>query len=197
MNIWDERYNQNDYIYGTNPNEFFREELQKIPPGIIFLPAEGEGRNAVYAALQKWEVHALDSSIEGQKKAFRLADRNNVQINYAVADLTDFNLPEEKFDVIALIYTHLPETIRKSIHTKLIRSLKVGGTIILEAFSTEQLQYTSGGPKTLELLYTPEIIEEDFKSLQFIKFENKMTTLSEGEYHKGKAHVIRLVAKKE
>lgn len=197
MNIWDERYNQNDYIYGTNPNEFFREELQKIPPGIIFLPAEGEGRNAVYAALQKWEVHAVDSSIEGQKKAFRLADRNIVQINYAVADLTDFNLPEEKFDVIALIYTHLPETIRKSIHTKLIRSLKVGGTIILEAFSTEQLQYTSGGPKTLELLYTPEIIEEDFKSLQFIKFENKITTLSEGEYHKGKAHVIRLVAKKE
>ena len=197
MNIWDERYNQNDYIYGTNPNEFFREELQKIPPGIILLPAEGEGRNAVYAALQKWEVHAVDSSIEGQKKAFRLADRNIVQINYAVADLTDFNLPEEKFDVIALIYTHLPETIRKSIHTKLIRSLKVGGTIILEAFSTEQLQYTSGGPKTLELLYTPEIIEEDFKSLQFIKFENKITTLSEGEYHKGKAHVIRLVAKKE
>lgn len=197
MNIWDERYNQNDYIYGTNPNEFFREELQKIPPGIILFPAEGEGRNAVYAALQKWEVHAVDSSIEGQKKAFRLADRNNVQINYAVADLTDFNLPEEKFDVIALIYTHLPETIRKSIHTKLIRSLKTGGTIILEAFSTEQLQYTSGGPKTLELLYTPEIVEEDFKSLQFIKFENKITTLSEGEYHKGKAHVIRLVAKKE
>lgn len=196
MNIWDERYGGQDYIYGTQPNEFFREELQKIPPGIILLPAEGEGRNAVYAASINWQVHAVDSSIEGQKKAFRLADRNNVQINYVVADLSDFNLPEEKFDVVALIYTHLPETIRKSIHTKLIYSLKVGGILILEAFSKEQLQYTSGGPKTMELLYTPEMIKEDFQTLQFIKFENIITTLSEGDYHKGTAHVIRLVGEK-
>lgn len=196
MNIWDERYGGQDYIYGTKPNEFFREELQKIPPGIILLPAEGEGRNAVHAALENWNVFAIDLSIEGQKKALKLAKQYNVQINYDVSDLTEYNFPEEKFDAIALIYTHLPESIRKTVHTKLLNSLKVGGILIFEAFSTEQLQYTSGGPKTLELLYTPEMVKEDFQSLQFIHFEKTITELSEGEYHKGIAHVIRLVAEK-
>ncbi len=37
MNFWDEKYRQSEYVYGTQPNTFFREELLKIPPGFLFL----------------------------------------------------------------------------------------------------------------------------------------------------------------
>lgn len=46
----DTRYGQTDFVYGTRPNQFFKEKIDKLKPGIIWLPAEGEGRNAVYAA---------------------------------------------------------------------------------------------------------------------------------------------------
>ncbi len=196
MTIWDERYSSQEYVYGTQANKFFQKELQKIPPGIILLPAEGEGRNAVHAAKENWKVYAIDSSIEGQKKALKIAEQMNVQIHYTVSDLKDFDFPTEKYDAIAMIYVHLPNAIRKKIHHKLINSLKVGGKFILEAFSTEQLQYTSGGPKTLELLYTLQMIKDDFKDLQFINLETTITNLSEGLYHKGDAHVVRLVGVK-
>jgi hypothetical protein len=46
----------------------FKEQLIKIPAGTILFPAEGEGRNAIYAATQGWNVNAFDQSIEGKRK---------------------------------------------------------------------------------------------------------------------------------
>lgn len=61
-NFWDDRYRDGKYIYGTNPNAFFKEYIIKHPIGTILLPAEGEGRNAVYAAQCGWKVEAFDLS---------------------------------------------------------------------------------------------------------------------------------------
>ena len=47
INFWDDRYSQPEYVYGVKPNEFFAEQIQKLTPGEIILPCEGEGRNAV------------------------------------------------------------------------------------------------------------------------------------------------------
>lgn len=45
--------------YGTEPNAFFKAQLDQLTPGRLLLPAEGEGRNAVYAAKKGWEVAAF------------------------------------------------------------------------------------------------------------------------------------------
>ena len=37
-NFWDTRYSESEYAYGTKPNEFFREELDKLKGGKILLP---------------------------------------------------------------------------------------------------------------------------------------------------------------
>ena len=71
--MWNKRYAQTDFVYGTEPNEFFEQQLLKLTPGKILLPAEGEGRNAVFAAKKGWEVYAFDSSIEAMKKAEKWA----------------------------------------------------------------------------------------------------------------------------
>ncbi len=99
-------------------------------------------------------------------------------------------------EAIAFIYAHYPPAIRKQIHQKAISWLKPGGKIIIEAFNPAQLQNTSGGPKDVAMLYTEEIIYEDFQELEIELIQMLQTTLQEGKYHQGKADIIRFVGSK-
>jgi 2-polyprenyl-3-methyl-5-hydroxy-6-metoxy-1,4-benzoquinol methylase len=193
---WNERYSASEYIYGTEPNAWLAEKLALLQPGKILFPAEGEGRNAVFAAGLGWEVFAFDQSEEGMKKALSLASEKGVNIQYSLGNLTDYNAEPRQFDAIALIFVHMPLEIRQTVHHRLLSFLKPGGHLILEAFTKHQLKNTSGGPKTELLLYEPAFIAEDFGSLEFIEFSETTTVLDEGPLHQGKAFVIRLFATK-
>jgi len=190
-NFWNERYSEKEYVYGEEPNVFFADQLSQLNPGTIILPCEGEGRNAVYAALNGWKVKAFDSSEAGKIKALELADKKEVTINYTIDDAVTATYPESSADVVAFIYAHFSPSIRKQIHQKAISWLKPGGRIIMEAFNPDQLKNNSGGPKELSMLYTEEMIKEDFKGIQITLLQNLTTELSEGKYHEGKADVIR------
>jgi len=74
--------------------------------------------------------------------------------------------------------------------------LKVGGTVLLEAFNPEQIPRTSGGPKDITMLYTPEILMLDFADVDDIAISIETVHLDEGPLHQGKAEVIRMIAKK-
>ena len=113
---WDTRFGKEEYAYGTRPNEYLKEKLTGLTPGNILFPAEGEGRNAVYAAKLGWNVSAFDISTEGRKKALKLADQNQVGIDYQIGELQTLGYQEEQFDAIALIYAHFPPHIRKDYH---------------------------------------------------------------------------------
>ena len=191
--FWNERYSEKEYVYGETPNAFFATQLNALQPGTIILPCEGEGRNAVYAAAKGWKVNAFDSSEAGKIKALQLADKRNVVINYAINDATVINYPENSADVVAFIYAHFPLAIRQQIHRKAIQWLKPDGKIIIEAFNPDQLKNNSGGPKELSMLYTEEILKDDFKELQIELLQTLQTTLNEGKYHKGVADIIRFV----
>ncbi len=196
QNQWDERYARQEYIYGTEPNMFLKEQLARLKPGRILFAAEGEGRNAVFAASLGWLTDAFDQSTEGQKKAIQLATRKGVTINYFIQSLNDWNPEPDQYDCIALIFVHLPDGLRQQVHHAVIKALKPGGTLILEAFSLNQLPRTSGGPKTAELLFLEEHITSDFKELIFMKFHETQSLLNEGPLHQGLADVIQLVALK-
>ncbi len=194
---WDERYKNKEFVFGTDPNEFFADTLKNIKPGRILLPCEGEGRNAVYAAKKGWMVEAFDLSIEGKKKAELLALENDVQIHFQVADAVKVEFVPETFDVIALIYAHFPPEIRTFVHQNMIEWLKPGGMLLMEAFNPEQLGNNSGGPKDPDMLYTEEILKIDFDGLKIIMLEKAKITLNEGSRHKGLADVIRFIGVKQ
>lgn len=194
--MWDHRYAESEYVYGTNPNDFFKQELDKLVPGKILLPAEGEGRNAVYAGEKGWVVTAFDQSEEGRKKALRLADARGVTIEYQIRDLETIDYPDDHFDAIALVFAHTPAIKRQQIHRNLIRFLKPGGTVILIGFSKKQLQFSSGGPKEESMLFSQEELKEDFSDLHFRSIELLEKEVDEGDFHRGKASVIQMVAVK-
>jgi 2-polyprenyl-3-methyl-5-hydroxy-6-metoxy-1,4-benzoquinol methylase len=194
--FWDKRYSEKEFSYGTEPNQFFKQQIDKLVPGKILFLGEGEGRNAVYAAKLGWEVDAVDFCVSAKVKAIKLADINNVKINYSISDLTEYQFKENYYDVVVLIFLHLPKDLRDRVHAKTHLALRDNGTLIIEAFNKEQIKNTSGGPRDLELLYDENTLINSFKELKINLIENKIVKLDEGYYHKGKANVIRFVGVK-
>lgn len=200
--IWNKRYSEEDYAYGTEPNEFLREKLNDLKPKSILFPAEGEGRNAIYAATLGWKVDAFDISDEGKRKALKLAENKKVSIDYRVGNLQELGYEKEQFDTIALIFAHFPATVRMSLHSQLFSLLKSNGIIIFEGFSKKHLTYREknpnvGGPEDIDQLFSEEELRNDFFDYDFLFFEETEVELSEGKYHNGIGNVIRFVAKKK
>lgn len=194
---WNNRYAASEYVYGKEPNSFFKQQLSGLPAGKILLPGEGEGRNAVFAAKAGWNVDAIDQSETAKAKALLLAKENGVSINYLVSTLNDVQLKEQEYDAIGLLYLHFNYEEREQIHKKFLQALKPGGTLILEAFAKEQIKNSSGGPKDVNLLYSLEDIIEDFIDFDINVFAKETITLDEGNGHQGKAVVIRFSGKKQ
>jgi len=198
---WNERYSSEEFAYGEQPNNYLKEQLGKLEVGRILFPADGEGRNGVYAATLGWTVSAFDISIEGQKKAFQLAEKNKVEIDYQVGDLDSMNYEADQFDVIGLIYAHFPAAIKSAYHKTLDSYLRKGGVIIFEAFSKNHLDYVSknekvGGPRDLATLFSIAEIKSDFPNYDFEELVEVEIELQEGLYHNGKGSVIRFAARK-
>jgi hypothetical protein len=194
---WDSRYIAEEYIYGINPNSYLKEFLDGKPAGRILFPAEGEGRNSVYAASLGWQVDAFDQSVAGRDKAVRLASEKGVSINYQLSSLEEWSSNGIQYDCIALIFVHLPPDLRTEIHQKMISVLKPGGILLLEAFTKNQLPRTSGGPKNLELLFDALELKRDFSELEIIEFKETQVILNEGPLHQGLADVVRVQARRK
>lgn len=200
--FWDERFSSDEYIYGEEPNEYLKAKLSELYPGEIMFAAEGEGRNAVYAARDDWKVTAFDQSREGKKKAMKLADKHEVKIDYRVGDLPELGYEKDEVDVIALIYAHFPKELREEYHKLLLSYLRRDGLVIFEGFSKKHTAYQQvnpkvGGPKDEELLFSMEEIKKDFGALNFLEISEEEVDLREGEFHNGLGAVIRFVAQKK
>ena len=194
--FWNERYGQKMYVYGKAPNVFFANQINLLPKGKLLLPAEGEGRNAVYAALKGWKVSAFDYSEAGKEKALELASSYEVSIDYQLQNADDFQVGDG-FDAIALVFAHFSGVERTHLFKKLEDSLVPGGHLIMEVFSKNQMGRESGGPQNLELLYSKDEIKALFPNLDFQILEETRTVLDEGAHHQGDAAVIRVFAEKK
>jgi SAM-dependent methyltransferase len=199
---WNERYSKVEFAYGEKPNNYLKEQLEKLEPGKILFPAEGEGRNAVFAAKLGWSVSAFDISMEGKKKALLMAENNKVTIDYQVGNLKNMNYINEQFDAIALIYAHFPADIKSSYHKTLHKYLRKGGVIIFEAFSKKHIEHIArnekvGGPTDVKMLFSTNEIRADFPDYEIMELEEIEIELSEGSFHNGIGSVIRFVGRKK
>lgn len=195
--FWNTRYAENGFAYGTQPNVYLNSHAALFKKGAkVLVIGDGEGRNGVWLAEQGCQVTSVDASKVGVEKAQALAAEKGVNIDAIVADLNEWEWPKSEYDFIVIIYVHFPPEVRALLHDKVISSLKTGGQLIMESFTPEQLNYSSGGPPVLEMLYTAEMMQDDFKLLEIQQLEECTADLEEGKYHVGVAAVIRLLARK-
>lgn len=194
--MWDERYSEEGYVYGTTPNEFLESVAGQLHTGKTLCIGEGEGRNGVYLATQGHQVTGVDSSSVGMAKAQRLAGEKGVSIETQVADLAHFNIEPEGWDTVVSIFCHLPPPLRKDVHKRVVAGLRPGGYLVLEAYTPKQLAYNTGGPPVAEMMMTTATLREEFGGLEFLHLEELDREVHEGKYHHGMAAVVQLLARK-
>ena len=195
--FWNERFTQDTFAYGKEPNQFLKENIHLLPKGNILFVAEGEGRNVVFAAKNGFKVSAFDYSESGQQKALLLAKEIGVTIDYEVSDVLELPYEKESFDALVFIFAHFPAEIRKEAHLKLLELLKPEGEILFEAFGKEQLNYTSGGPKDIDMLFSEGEVHNEFPAISFDSLSTEKIVLDEGLFHQGEGVVVRFIGTKK
>lgn len=193
---WNLRYGDEEYFYGTNPNDFLQENAHLIPQGSVLCVADGEGRNSVFLATTGRDVSSVDISDVGVSKTKRLASEKGVSVDAQVGDLADFDLGRNKWQGVVSIFAHLPIDLRQDLHRRVIESLAPGGVVLLEAYTVDQIGRGTGGPQVPELLMSAESLSQEFASLEIIHLKELEREVVEGSGHTGLAAVVQLIARK-
>lgn len=195
--FWDDRYAADaSYVYGRSPNGFFQQVIDGLPAGRALLVAEGEGRNAVYAAREGWAVRAIDFSAAARAKALALAAEAGVSIEYELADATAY-ATEERFDLIAIVFLHLGPGERRAAFRRYADLLAPGGRLAVVLYHPDQLGKRSGGPKQAAWLVDAEELDATFGDLLVTeRLEAGDEVLDEGPYHVGLASTTRYVGRR-
>ncbi len=198
--MWDERYQQSDYAYGSEANDFLKAEYARIPAGgRVLCLAEGQGRNAVFLARQGYAVTALDQSPVGLQRARELARARGVSIETIVADLADYDLGHAAWDGIVSIFGHTPPPVRQRVHCAVPEALKAGGAYLLESYTPRQLDMPGTGgppPERCDWLMELAVLQQELAGLDFSIGREIDRTVNEGRYHHGLSAVVQVVATK-
>jgi SAM-dependent methyltransferase len=194
--MWDERFSEPGWAYGTEPNEFLVSVADRIPPGRVLCLAEGEGRNAVFLAGRGHEVCAVDASRVGLAKAQALANQRGVRVETILTDLAEFDIEPGGFTGIVSIFCHLPPVQRAALHERCLRGLAPDGAFVLEGFTPRQLELGTGGPRSRELLMDLATIRQELPGLRYEVARELERSLDEGRYHRGTAAVVQVLAVK-
>ncbi len=194
--MWNKRYAEEAYQFGTRPNDFLVEVASRLNPGRTLCLADGEGRNGVYLAGLGHQVTSVDLSSTGLEKARKLADAKGVSLQLIEANLVEFDLGSDCWDTIVSIFFHLPSAIRHPLHQRVATALAPGGLLVLEAYTPAQLSFGTGGPPVADNLMTLDRLQFDFPGLSFEHALEKEREVIEGHLHNGQAAVVQLLARK-
>lgn len=201
--FWHDRYAATDFAYGEAPNEFLASRAGQFVKGqSAFVPADGEGRNGVWLAEQGLEVTTIDLAESGRDKALALAEKRGVSLVALSGDVFEWTWPEAVFDHIVLMFFHLPPEARERLHALVVKALKPGGIVTLEAFTPEHAARREkgeavGGPPSPDWMMTPDTLRREFATLTELYLEERETVLREGLFHDGPATVVDAVFKKD
>lgn len=195
VSFWDDRFSDEQYVYGIQPNSFVREAADhwlSAAQEVLALGA-GEGRNAVFLARQGHSVTAVDYSAKGLRKTRRLADDEDVHVETIQADVRDW-APDRQWGALVVTFLHLPAPERERLYRLTQRLLRSGGVLVAEWFRPEQRTegYTSGGPPDPDMMVTPEELRDHFPRGGIELLEVAEPFLDEG-MHRGPAATVRFV----
>jgi tellurite methyltransferase len=161
---WNSKYETEVYLFGEKPIPFLVENSHLLPKGKVVDIAMGEGRNGVYLATQGFDVLGLDISEKGLEKAHNLAKKNNTTIETKVADLENYQLQPNSYDVIVCTYY-----MDRNLYKQFESALKPGGMIVVETYNVDYLKYAKFSRKWA--LDTNELLDI-FKDLRVIRYQD-------------------------
>jgi len=163
--VWNKRYETESYIFGKEPVAFLTEHVDILPKGKALDLATGEGRNAVFLAKKGFDTDCCDISEAAIEKARMLAKESGVTIRAFVADLENFQLPKNTYDVITCFYY-----LQRDLIPQIKKALKPGGMVVYETFTVENLERGFTGPKNRNYLLKPNELLQFFRDLKIVYY---------------------------
>ena len=162
---WDERYRGTELVWGAEPNRFLVEEVAGLAPGRALDAACGEGRNALWLAAQGWETAGVDFSEAGVARARSLADQAGLPVTFEVVDLTAWQPPPRRFDLVLVAYLQLPGTVRHDVYGCLTGAVAPDGTMLVIGHDRANLTEGVGGPQHPDVLLDADEVAADLAEL--------------------------------
>ena len=197
---WNERFLESeDYIFGTEPNDFVARHRARFQPGMKVLAiADGEGRNGVWIAEQGCEVWSVDGAPAASAKAQRLAQMRKVNLHIITQDISQWDWDAQQFDaVVGIFFQFANPNLRTKLFDGMKRAVKPGGMLMIEGYGMKQLEYKTGGPDIPEHLYTLPLMRESFGDMQIELLDEYDAEIHEGPRHQGMSALVDLIAIKK
>ena len=194
---WNERFSTVNYLFGEKPNQYLAENTPLLQNGKALSIADGEGRNSVWLASQGFDVDAFDFSPVAIEKAKKLADKQQVSVNFHCNDWESFDWKAERYDTIAGIFFQFADPgAWTELFEKLNFALKPGGTLIIQGYGKAQMQYNTGGPGILENLYDEELLLSAFNGYRVLDLKTYLQEVDEGPGHSGMSALVGYIGQK-
>ena len=194
---WNERFSTDSYLFGELPNAYLAEKTPLLQKGKALCIADGEGRNSVWLASQGFEVDAFDFSPVALAKAEKFSAKHAVNVHFKCSGWESFDWKPNYYDTIAGIFFQFADpSPRRDLFEKLNLSLKSGGTLIIQGYGKEQLNYKTGGPGILENLYDEELLLTSFPGYKVLDLITYTQEVDEGPGHSGMSALVGFVGQK-
>lgn len=196
--MWDERFDRPDYLFGTEPAAFLKQQAGRLAPGSrILCVADGEGRNSVWLAEQGHDVTAFDYSDVGIKKARALAKAKSVEVDIRHGDAYTWDWDAETYDAVVAIFIQFVDPERRaSVLRAMTRAIRPGGLLLLHGYAPRQVDYGTGGPPLRSHMYELPMLDEIFAGMDVLHEADYDAEIDEGPGHSGKSGLIDFIAQK-
>jgi SAM-dependent methyltransferase len=194
---WNQRYADADLVWSAEANRFLVQEVADLPPGRALDLGAGEGRNAIWLAERGWRVTAVDFSGIGLQKARRLAEARGVEVNWIEADLRSYSPARGAFDLVVLVYIHLPGEERRALVRRAADAVAAGGALLVLGHDRSNLEEGYGGPQDPTILFSPDDISDDLAGIEELRVVRADRVMRPVMTDDGERHAIDALVRAE
>ncbi len=169
---WNERYAAQPVLWKVDPSPFLSGELGDYPPGRALDLGAGEGRTTVWLAERGWQVTAVDFSDVGLERGRQRVEALGVPVavEWVCADLMEYDPTGGAYDLVLLMFVHLPPPDRRRLLRQAAATLNPGGMVLVAGYHPVDVptgEAASGPPNR----FTPDDIVADLEGLRIERAE--------------------------
>lgn len=157
---WNERYASVPILWNVDPGPFLGGEVGAMAPGRALDLGAGEGRTTVWLAQRGWRVTAVDFSDVALDRGRQRAEAAGGAglVDWVLSDLVDYEPPHAAFDLVLLLFVHLPAADRRRLLDRAAAALAPGGTILVVGYDSTNASDGKGGVRDPAILFSPDDI---------------------------------------
>lgn len=175
---WDARYAAAQQ-WSDEPNALAATLLADVAPGRALDLAAGEGRMALWLAQRGWKVTALDFSAAGLERGRARASELTVDVDWQVADATVADLSAQTYDLVLVLYLHLPRTQLTDVLSRAAYAVRSGGQLFVLGHDRDNAERGIGGPPDPEILYDVQLLRAAAEGLVVDRLEQVERSVGE------------------